>query len=311
MERISAHAADSSRLALEAQSARRRGILLGNVLTALNTALALIGGLLIARDVRRRRALSDARARFHEARAAELEQFAGRVAHDIRSPLSGAKLGADLLHRRAPDTATRALAERVLRGLDRANAIIAGLFEFARSGARPDPGARTGVQEGVSETLASLQTDAQRAGIVLEADAVPPVLVAGSLGVYLSVLGNLVRNAIKYMGEAPLRRIRIRVLDEGDRVRTEVIDTGPGIRADLLPSLFEPYFRAAGDVQRDGLGLGLATVKKLTEGHGGTVGVRSVPGEGSTFWFTLPRAGTHDGAATARPQARGPAASGL
>lgn len=67
--------------------------------------------------------------------------------------------------------------------------------------------------------------------------------------------------------------------------------SGPGIAAALLPSLFEPYFRGRGAAGREGLGLGLATVKKLAEGHGAAAGARSTVGEGSTFWFTLRRAG--------------------
>src|SRR5688500_16724835 len=100
----------------------------------------------------------------------------------------------------------------------------------------------------------------------------------------------MVRNAIKYMGDAPTKRITVRVSNEGDGVRTEVTDTGPGIPPEKLPPLFEPYFRADRGGQ-EGLGLGLATVKKLAEGHNGRVGVTSALGRGSTFWFVLPRTG--------------------
>jgi signal transduction histidine kinase len=118
------------------------------------------------------------------------------------------------------------------------------------------------------------------------------VLIACSTGVYLSLVGNLLRNAIKYMGDSTTRRIVVRVRDEGTFVRTEIIDTGPGISTLSLPSLFDPYFRAAQDRGREGLGLGLATVRKLAEGHHGSAGVASEPGSGSTFWFLLPRAGS-------------------
>jgi signal transduction histidine kinase len=106
------------------------------------------------------------------------------------------------------------------------------------------------------------------------------------------LVGNLLRNAMKYMGDSSTRRIVLRVRDEGTCVRTEVTDTGPGISAESLPSLFDPYFRAVHDRGKEGLGVGLATVKKLAEGHHGSVGVASQPGTGSTFWFLLPRAGS-------------------
>jgi signal transduction histidine kinase len=76
------------------------------------------------------------------------------------------------------------------------------------------------------------------------------------------------------MGDSENRRVTIRLMEAGGFVRTEVIDTGPGIPPESLPSLFDLYFRG----QRggaNGLGLGLATVKKLAEGHGGRVGVTS------------------------------------
>ena len=174
-----------------------------------------------------------------------------------------------------------------MSSLSRADAITSALLEFARAGARPDPGARTEVRAVLSGAVAELATEAARSNIELRAEDVPDAFVACSTGVYLSLVGNLVRNAIKYMGEVATKRITLRVTADQELVRTEIADTGPGISADKLPSLFEPYFR--GQRGPEGLGLGLATVKKLAEHHGGGVGVRSDLGAGSTFWFDLPR----------------------
>ena len=84
------------------------------------------------------------------------------------------------------------------------------------------------------------------------------------------------------------RRMAVRVVEERDVVKVEVEDTGPGIRADMLAAIFEPYVRGT-DVRQPGLGLGLATVKRIVEAYGGAVGARSVVGQGSCFWFALPR----------------------
>jgi signal transduction histidine kinase len=244
---------------------------------------------MLHRQVAARRALADAHVATLETRAHELEHFAGRVAHDIRNPLSAARMAAELASRARNEDAARELNARVVRSLSRADAITTALLDFARSGARPDPGARTSPRAVIGEVVGEIGHDAERANIDLRAEPIPPVGVACSTGVYLSLLGNLVRNAIKYMKDAPQRQIRIRVVEEGELVRTEVIDTGPGIPADVLPSLFQPYFRGASG-GAEGLGLGLATVKRLAEGHGGRVGVKSERGRGSTFWFTLPHA---------------------
>ncbi|RKH20747.1 sensor histidine kinase [Corallococcus sp. CA047B] len=278
-------------LAERIRETRRQTLVLA---TGLNLVCGLLAGVvawLLHRELQARRALADAHTRFLETRAEELEQFAGRVAHDIRNPLSSARLSAELAVRKSPDEASRAPLQRIIRSLSRADAITGALLDFARSGARPDPGARTEPRAVISDLLVGFEAEAEQAGIELHCEPVPPILVACSTGVYLSLLGNLVRNAIKYMGDSSTRRITLRVVEEGAMIRTDIHDTGPGIAPENLPSLFEPYFRAQGGVA-EGLGLGLATVKKLAEGHGGHVGVMSERGTGSTFWFELPRAGS-------------------
>ena len=73
-------------------------------------------------------------------------------------------------------------------------------------------------------------------------------------------------------------------------LRVEIADTGPGIEPRHLPRLFERFYRVDSGRSRDmgGTGLGLSIVKHLVEAMGGTIGVESTPGRGSTFWFTLP-----------------------
>jgi signal transduction histidine kinase len=121
------------------------------------------------------------------------------------------------------------------------------------------------------------------------------VHLACSLGVATSMFENLVRNAVKYIGERPVRRVEIRAVRRGHLVRVEVEDTGAGIPVEIQDTLFEPFVR--GHEQGSGIGLGLATVKRLVEAHGGAVTVRSRAGEGSTFSVDLPLA-----AAVSAPQ---------
>jgi signal transduction histidine kinase len=289
---IEFHARTSHRVAGEIRDARRHTVHLTSALMPLCTGLAVAGIFLVMRQSRRHRAVVDAYTRFQEARANELEQFAGRVAHDIRNPLSAVQMTAELALSSTADTAIKGSLARILRSLARANAITSALLEFARSGAQPDPGARTDPAEVLRDISGAISTEAEQLHVDFRIEAVPPVLVACSTGVYLSLIGNFLRNAMKHMGDSTTRRIVVRVRDEGTCVRTEVTDTGPGIAAQSLPSLFDPYFRGAHDRGTEGLGLGLATVKKLAEGHHGCVGVASEPGTGSTFWFTLPRAGS-------------------
>jgi signal transduction histidine kinase len=103
----------------------------------------------------------------------------------------------------------------------------------------------------------------------------------------ISIMTNLLSNAMKFMDTEPVRRITIRARQIGKDVEIGVSDTGPGIAPELRPKVFEPYFR--GESKVAGFGLGLATVRKLVEAHWGTVGIESTSEGGSLFWFRIPR----------------------
>src|SRR5574338_807046 len=101
------------------------------------------------------------------------------------------------------------------------------------------------------------------------------------------VLLNLVGNAVKFTDHG---EVRVEVTRCGDAFRVAVSETGPGIAHADQQRIFEEFQQADGSITRKkgGTGLGLAIVKRIIEMHGGTVGVKSTPGQGATFWFTLP-----------------------
>jgi signal transduction histidine kinase len=225
-------------------------------------------------------------------RSAELEGFAGRVAHDIRSPLGSAALALDLAQRgKDIDSRTREMLSRASRTMERIAKLVDGLLVFASSGGYlvsdvpSDPSTSTGdVLRGVVEDL---KFEAEEKKIAIDYQAPDPApVVACSPGVLISIATNLVSNAMKYMGDAPVRRITVRVRRAGDDVELSVSDTGPGIAPELQARIFEAGVR--GETTVPGLGLGLATVRKLAEAHGGGVRIESAPGRGTTFRVTLP-----------------------
>jgi PAS domain S-box-containing protein len=109
------------------------------------------------------------------------------------------------------------------------------------------------------------------------------------------ILTNLLSNAVKFTPEGG--RVEIRASRENGFVRIEVSDTGIGISPDDQQVIFDKFRQVGATTRgvREGTGLGLAIVRNLVEMHGGTVSVKSVPGEGSSFWFTIPQAGRGDG----------------
>lgn len=104
----------------------------------------------------------------------------------------------------------------------------------------------------------------------------------------VSLLFNLVSNAIRYMGDALIRRVTLHTCRTNGRVRVEIRDTGPGIAKELQRRTFDPHVRGS-ETSAPGFGLGLATVRRLAESHHGAVGVESLC-DGSLFWFELPEA---------------------
>jgi signal transduction histidine kinase len=283
---FNAQQAASEATAISARLAELESNELG--LDALAAVLTILAALQAVRAVRQFAREQEERNRLYANRAEELEQFAGRVAHDVRGPLASTSMALQLCLTDANSENTRTRLERGARGIVRAETILDGLLRFARAGARPEAGVRTCVQPVIDELITDLQVAAADQQIELRVGTVADVGVACNSGVLASMLENLVRNAIKYMGDAPLRRVVVRAGVRGDLARFEVEDTGPGIAPEILPTIFEPYVRGRTKGQ-PGIGLGLATVRRIAEAHGGTVRVQSSPA-GSLFAVDLPRA---------------------
>ena len=270
---------------------RRKSQIVGLSLDLVCVVFAIGAGMLVVRAMRRATTLEQAHSSLLSARADELEQFAKRVAHDLLSPLAALSFSIGLIKRRTEGDprASEAIA-RADACLRRTQRLVDGIYDFARSGAPPDGRARADVKEAIDGVIDEARmTDGPKTELVVA--PFDRVAVTCAPGVLISVLSNLVRNALKYMGNERPRRIDFRVLALGARVRIEVEDNGPGLPLGFEARAFEPYVRAPG-VTEPGLGLGLSTVRRLVEAHGGTVGVTSIPDRGCVFWFELGNAET-------------------
>jgi signal transduction histidine kinase len=270
---------------------RRDAIVVSLLFGGIGLCVAVIATVLVLRLLGIRARLINEHTGVLAARATELEAFAGRVAHDLRNPLGAVALRVLAASRREAEPKLREDLDKVARGLDRMNQIINGLLEFARAGATPTPGAWADLGEVLDEVLTDLRPAAMAEGAEILVDAFPPTRLACTPGALTSVLANLLGNAIKYIsgGERLPRRIAVHVRPGDAEVCVEIEDNGPGLPPGTEERVFEPFRRATQSAQ-PGIGLGLATVKKIVEAYRGRVSVRSSPGRGSTFWFELPRA---------------------
>lgn len=281
-------------------NARRHYDRLTLLLTLGSALVAAVAAAAVMRVLRRDERVSQEALLHQAARAAELEMFASRVCHDLLSPLAGVTLSLGGIARRHADPRTREAVARAERTLERSRAMVQGMYEFARAGARPADDARTALRVGVQGAIDDLAAPGWDPPTEVIVEPMPDVEVACSAGVLSAIVSNLLCNAAKCMRESPVRRITVRALLGGRRARVEVEDTGPGVPPALEASIFEPYVRAPGSTQ-EGMGLGLATVKRLVESHRGAVGVRRAAQGGAVFHFELPLAPAKADAAAACP----------
>jgi signal transduction histidine kinase len=280
---------ESERLAREVRAVRLATTENIILLDALATAIAAGTVLIAFRAAREHERLQQRHNGLLAERVAELDRFAGRAAHDILSPLNTVGLGLALIAR-SSDASVQPHVDRSLRALQRVQQLVNGLLEFARSGVQSESDVRSPV-DAVLETVAIDCSEAARSSdIQLAVHAEERLEAACSVGILTSLVQNLVLNAIKYMGLRPVRKVTLRAREANGRVRIEVEDTGPGIAAEFQTRIFEPFVRGTHHEDVSGMGLGLATVKRLVDAHGGTVGVQSRIGIGTLFWIELPRA---------------------
>ncbi len=282
VEEVNLNARESTRLGQEISDLRLHTRSLGAVLMILSAVLAALAATLMVRVLHRFTLLM-------EARVTEMEHFAGRVAHDIRSPLAALGLAVEITKRDPARAVETGVLDRASRTLQRVSQLVDGLLVFARSGAPPPETAQADVHDVLADVVEALRPSAEENAIELTIEAATTAPVACTPGVLVSMVSNLVGNAIKYMGSSPVRRVHVHAREAGDSVRIEVRDTGPGIPAPQSERLFDPYTRGAAS-SVPGIGLGLATVRRLAEAHGGRVGFFPNDGGGSVFWFELPRA---------------------
>jgi signal transduction histidine kinase len=279
---------ESERLAREVQlvrHARTQNIILLDVLATLVAAVSAIVALRAARVHDR---LLESHSALLSQRVTELDRFAGRVAHDILSPLDAVGMGLALISATG-DPVSRGYTERSVRALQRVRLLVEGLLQYARAGAQTQLGAQTSVDDIIASVVADCTNGGHANGVEVVVASPEPLQVTCSAAVLTSIVQNLVSNAIKFMAERPVRKVTVRTSAAGDRVRLEVEDTGPGIPAAIQQDIFSPFVRGPQE-HVGGMGLGLATVQRLVQAHGGKVGLRSAEGIGTTFWVDLPRA---------------------
>jgi signal transduction histidine kinase len=248
---------------------------------ALVATLTLLGGYLLWRDVQR------------EARLAELRtQFVSSVSHELKTPLTSIRMFAELMQMSESTNAEHsAFLETIVSESERLTRLLNDVLDFSRiergqKAYRLEPAS---LPEIVHTAVRAIQYPLNEQGFSLDlqvSEGIPPATV--DRDALQQAILNLLTNALKYSGKA--REIGLRLFAKNGDAWIEVSDHGIGIPDKEQSRIFEKFYRVPIPENREipGTGLGLALVAHIAQAHGGSVHVKSRPGEGSTFSIRLP-----------------------
>ena len=251
-----------------------------------------IGASAVARDISDRKKFEKSIQQYSqklEQSNRELDSFASIAAHDLGAPLRAVAGFADLLQKRYKEKlgadADQYIAN-IVEGTRRMQQLIDDLLHYARATTREKPLVPVDVNAVIEKTLANLTVDTQESNALITVDPLPTVSADSTQ--LVQVFQNLVGNAIKYCNTTPRIRISAERRGEEEEWLFRVSDNGIGIDPRQFDRIFQIFQRLHSTDEYSGAGIGLATCKKIVERLGGRIWVESKPGEGSTFFFTIP-----------------------
>lgn len=283
---------------LHGQQARREWKCerLGKTFEAIATPLQNANGTLsrlgMLRDVTKRKQADQALAKTSAELARsnrDLQQFADVASHDLQAPLRMVTGFLALLKERcAPklDDSAREFIGFAVDGATRMNRLIHDLLAFARVGSKGGEFLPVEMAQVLDHVLRDRMAAIKESDALITSDPMPNVMAdEGQIG---QVLSNLFGNAIKYRAKDRRLEIHVSVRHEGEAWVIGVGDNGIGFDPKDAERVFEIFQRLHGQDEYDGTGIGLAICKRIVERHGGRIWVESQPGQGATFFFTIP-----------------------
>lgn len=222
----------------------------------------------------------------------ELEQFAYVASHDLRQPLRMVSSYLGLIGKRlgpALEDETKEFLSYAIDGARRMDRLILDLLDYSRTGRDDAPFKPLPLAEAVAEVLLNLEVAIREVDGVVTIEGELPT-VAGNRGELLRLFQNLIGNAVKYRSPERPPQVVVGARPDGRDWLLWVRDNGIGIAAADYERAFRLFQRVVANDAYEGTGIGLAVCRKIVEHHGGRIWIESTPGDGSTFFFTLPRA---------------------
>jgi len=219
---------------------------------------------------------------------AELEQFAYVASHDLQEPLRAVAGMVQLLQQRYQGKLDERADEYIGHAVDaatRMQSLINDLLDYSRINRLGKSFESTDTEKSLSNALANLQIAIQESQAAITHDPLPTLMADPNQ--LTQLLQNLIGNGIKFRGAGPLH-IHIGAKKIERAWQFSISDNGIGIDSQYFERIFLVFQRLHTRREYPGTGIGLALCKKIIERHGGQIWVESQPGQGSTFYFTIP-----------------------
>ncbi|MGZ7068870.1 MAG: sensor histidine kinase, partial [Methanobacterium sp.] len=221
----------------------------------------------------------------------ELKQFAYITSHDLQEPLRTISSFTQLLERRYKDqmdSNADEFIEFIVNATKRMQDLIKDLLEYSRVTTRGNEFIPVNTEDILQKTISNLHAAISESEAEITYDELPEVMADhGQMG---QLFQNLISNALKFKNPhiPPKIHISARKDAENNEYIFNVQDNGIGIEKEYFDRIFTIFQRLHTREEYSGTGIGLSIAKKIVERHGGDLWVESAPGEGSTFYFTIP-----------------------
>jgi len=260
----------------------------GNVAGLVGVVLDISERKRAERQIQELNAILERRAQELAAANEELEAFSFSLSHDLRLPLTRIYTAAQILMESAGAAAEdgRFLLSTICEASEKMEELIDAMLALCRitcSELRCEPVDLSGLAE---ESAAQFKLP--QCGDTVEVAVTPGLSAYGDRRLLKAALENLLENAWKYSRHTPMPRIEVGAEDRGGEKVFFVRDNGSGFDMAEAGRLFKPFQRLHSDGDFPGIGVGLATVQRIIQRHGGRIWAEGAPGEGATFYFYLP-----------------------
>jgi signal transduction histidine kinase len=269
------------------RAAHRQAIWSDVIVGTIVLAIVAVISVWLLRVLSRQRRLVVERVQFLREQNAELDAFAGRAAHDLRSPMNPIRGYTDLILECSglPENVAT-MAQRIRRAVDRMARVVDDMLALSVSGRPPEGRSATAVV--IARIIEEMGAELQEVKLVTHVSA--GQVVACAEGVLSQILRNLIGNAIKFRARSRVLTVTIETRDVGPMVELAIEDNGIGMDPENAKHAFEPFYRGLTDREVPGHGLGLAIVERTTRALGGSCELWSVPDRSTRIAVRLPRA---------------------